>query len=212
MTNADLIRLIAQAPLTTGYRFELPQLADIPPLVTALAGWFPDIGVGSASCYLQPPFYAQKVWLLDGTAQDNIVLLLKKDAATVGMFACKTDDITQSVYAGLGVAAAGHRGANVAQAGMVFTEALGRQRCMGFVYGMATFRHPYAQRAFERAGWHLVGIMPGYDLEQVAPGTIKRVYEAVYAKSLVPEQQLQRPERCNLTPRAQALFDAVFGG
>ena len=81
---------------------------------------------------------------------------------------------------------------------------------MGLAYGMATMKAPYAQRAFERAGWQLIGITPGYDREMVAPGLVKRVYEALYAKVLVADVGLLRPQRQNLTPRTQALFDWVF--
>jgi hypothetical protein len=114
------------------------------------------------------------------------------------------------VHARLGVAAPKHRGARLAQAGMRFIEEIGRRMGMGFVYGMATLKTPHAQRAFERAGWQLIGITPGYDREMVAPGVVKRVYEAVYAKVLVADDGLLRPRRQNLTPRTQALFNWVF--
>ena len=64
---------------------------------------------------------------------------------------------------------------------------------MGLVYGMATLKAPHAQRAFERAGWQLIGITPGYDREMVAPGVVKRVYEAVYAKVLVARRRPVAP-------------------
>ena len=38
----------------------------------------------------------------------------------------------------------------------------------------------------------------------------KRVFEGVYAKVLVPEEELLRPDPRNLTPRARALFDFLF--
>src|SRR5262249_31749998 len=115
------------------------------------------------------------------------------------------------IYAGLGVAAPEHRGSRVAQAGMAFVESLGSHLGMGFVFGMATLKHPYAQRAFERAGWQLVGIMPGYDQELIPPGVVKRVYEAMYSKVLEPERLLE-PQAQNMTPRTREMFGAVFGG
>jgi hypothetical protein len=71
---------------------------------------------------------------------------------------------------------------------------------------------PHAQRAFERAGWQLIAIAPGYDRELVAPGVVKRVFEAVYAKVLVAPSGLLFPQPHNLTPRTQAFFNRVFGG
>ena len=115
-----------------------------------------------------------------------------------------------SVYAGIGVVTPRHRGANLAQAGIWFTETIGRRLGMGLAYGMATLKAPHAQRAFERAGWRLVGMTPGYDRELVAPGVVKRVYEAVYAKVLVADADLLRPQRRNMTPGTRAFFERVF--
>jgi len=44
----------------------------------------------------------------------------------------------------------------------------------------------------------------------VAPGVVKRVYEAFYAKVLVPDEDLLRPDPKNLSPKAKALFDLLF--
>jgi hypothetical protein len=59
-------------------------------------------------------------------------------------------------------------------------------------------------------GWQLIGFTSGYDQEQVAPGEVKRVFEAVYCKVLVPEEELARPDPKNLTPRTLALYNAIF--
>ena len=155
-------------------------------------------------------FYTEKVFFTGELERDVLVVLLKRGDELAGMFSCERDLDTLSVHARLGVAAPPHRGANLAGAGMALTEAVGRRMSMGLAYGMATMKAPYAQRAFERAGWQLIGITPGYDREMVAPGLVKRVYEALYAKVLVADAGLLRPQRQNLTPRAQALFDWVF--
>ena len=78
-----------------------------------------------------------------------------------GVCSCEFDHDTVSVHAGIGVVAPRHRGANLAQAGIWFAEAIVRRLGMGLAYGMATLKAPHAQRAFERAGWQLVGITPG---------------------------------------------------
>ena len=60
------------------------------------------------------------------------------------------------------------------------------------VYGLGTLRHPHMQATFERMGWQLIGITSRVRPERVvAPGVVKRVYEAVYAKVLVPEELLR---------------------
>ena len=60
--------------------------------------------------------------------------------------------------------------------------------------------------------WRLIGIAPGYDREMIAPGIVKRVYEAVYAKVLVAETNLLHPHARNLTGRTGAFFRLLFPG
>jgi hypothetical protein len=66
------------------------------------------------------------------------------------------------------------------------------------------------QHALESAGFQLIGFTSGYDCEEVAPGDVRRVFEGVYCKVLVPDDELVRPDPANLTPRARALFDELF--
>lgn len=207
---ADMEQLVGGMPLGEGYRFELLKRTEVGALIGFIKTWFPDISVGGASCYLRNEFYTEKVFFTGELERDVLVVLLKRGDELAGLFSCERDLDTLSVHARLGVAAPPHRGANLAGAGMALTEAVGRRMSMGLAYGMATMKAPYAQRAFERAGWQLIGITPGYDREMVAPGLVKRVYEALYAKVLVADVGLLRPQRQNLTPRTQALFDWVF--
>jgi hypothetical protein len=44
----------------------------------------------------------------------------------------------------------------------------------------------------------------------VAPGVVKRVFEAYYAKILVPHDELLVPDIKNLTPQTLALFTQLF--
>jgi hypothetical protein len=209
-TVADVSRFAAAAPLTAGYRFELLRRDEIGAVIGVLQAWYRDVSLGSAACHFDECYYENEVLLEDSPQRDAIVLTLKSDAGLVGMFSCKLDQPTRSIYAGLGVAAAEHRGASIAHAGIMFVEAVALHLGMGFAYGMATLKHPYAQLAFERAGWRLVGIAPGYDRELIAPEVVKRVYEAVYAK--VFGDDLLRPLVHNMTPRTRALFSSLFSG
>jgi hypothetical protein len=65
-----------------------------------------------------------------------------------------------------------------------------------FIYALVTLKHPYMQQGLEQAGYRLLGFFPGYDRELVAPGVVKRVYQAVYASSSRP-----RTRCCGPTPR-----------
>jgi hypothetical protein len=44
----------------------------------------------------------------------------------------------------------------------------------------------------------------------VAPGVVKRVYQAVYAKLLAPENKVLRPDPKNMTPRTKGLYELLF--
>jgi hypothetical protein len=81
---------------------------------------------------------------------------------------------------------------------------------LGMVYGMATLKSPYSQRAFERAGWQLIGIAPGLDREMVEPGVVKRVYEALYVKPLVDPGDMLSPHPANMTERTREVFRLLF--
>ena len=202
--------IAARAPLAKGYRFELLERKEIAAVIGLIATWFPDIRVGGASGYLREAFYAEQVYFDDACSRNVIVQLLKQGDELAGVFTCEFDRDRLSVYGGIGVVTPRHRGANLAQAGIWFTETIGRRLGMGLAYGMATLKAPHAQRAFERAGWRLVGMTPGYDRELVAPGVVKRVYEAVYAKVLVADADLLHPERRNMTPDTRDFFERVF--
>ena len=210
MNWTGIDKTAAQVSLPEGYRFELLQRAEIPGLIGAIKSWFPDISVGSASCYLREGFYGEEVFFSDAPEKDVLVVLIKRDQELAGLFSCERDRDTLALYGRLAVVGPRYRGANLCQSCVALAEAIGRKLGMGMVYGMATLKIPHVQMAFERSGWQLIGITPGYDREMVAPGVVKRVYEAIYAKVLVADAGLLRPQPQNLTPRTQAFFDLLF--
>ncbi|HEX9301707.1 MAG TPA: hypothetical protein VF959_05095 [Casimicrobiaceae bacterium] len=203
-------KTIAKVPLARGYRFVLPQQREIPAIVAAVKAWFPEISVGSASCFLRENFFRDDVYFPGEPEKDVLVVLIKKGRELAGLFSCDRDRNTLSLYARLGVIAPRHRGMGLSRAFPLLAEAIGRTIGMGMIYGMATLKVPHVQRVFETLGWQLIGITPGYDREMVAPGVVKRVYEAVYAKVLVAETRLLLPCARNLTERTRAFFRLLF--
>jgi GNAT superfamily N-acetyltransferase len=89
-------------------------------------------------------------------------------------------------------------------------EEAGRRMGAAFIYAMVTLKHRYMQQGLENGGYRLLGFFPGYDRELVAPGVVKRVYQAVYAKLLAPEDNVLRPDVKNMTPTAKALYTLLF--
>ena len=136
--------------------------------------------------------------------------IIKKGDELVGMGSWERESAALTLFARLGVIAPAHRGARMAVLAMELGEKMGRSMGAGFIYTLATMKMPQMQLALERAGYQLIGFMPGYDREEVAPGVVKRVFEAGYAKRLAPAEEYLRPDDKNMTPNAKRLFDTIF--
>lgn len=211
MMNWPTIEQIsAMVTLPDGFRFDSLARADIPALIAALKQWHPDIAVGGGSCYLREDFYTELVELQGEEKKSIFVGQFRCGDELAGMWSWEQEPDALTLYGRLIVIAPQYRSAKIASLVMPMAEAAGRLIGAEFLFGLATLKIPHMQRALEGAGYQLVGFTSGYDREEVAPGVIKRVFEAAYCKSLVPEDELVRPDRNNLTPRAQALFDVLF--
>lgn len=202
--------LAAKSPLPEGYCYAQLNHGEIPALMDFLTKWFSEVAVGAASCYLRESFYLKRVFLEGESEKDVIVLLVKKEQEIVAMFSAEWDQDTLVLYGRLGVVAEAHRGMHLCESVIALTEIIGRSMGMGMAFGMATLHIPYMQIALEKQGFQLVGITPGYDREVIAPGVVKRVHEAIYAKFLVDADDLLVPRPENLTPKTKALFDSLF--
>ena len=203
-------QLSALSTLPTGYSYELLTERSISELVRAMTDWHQSFSVGAASAYLRESFYRENAYL-GGSDQKNIlVLLIRKDSDLAGMFSAECDPDTLSLYARLAVVSPEHRGAGIMVPTSKLLEPMAKSMGLEFVYAMATLKIPHVQMTFERLGYRLLGFVPGYDREEVSPGNIKRVCEAVYGKVLVSPDSLLQPDAANLTPAAKALFDSVF--
>jgi len=197
------------APLPQGYSYAFPTRAEIGRIIRALEQWYPGIAVGNASCHMRESFYTSRVYLGDYEERDFLVTLLKCQGELAAIFSVERDVDSRVIYGRIGAIAPEHRGAHLSRALLALEEAIGRAMSMGMVYGLATLRHPYFQQTFERMGWQLIGIMPGFDQELVAPGEVRRVYEAVYVKVLEPSTLLA-PDKGSMTDAVRNLYALLF--
>jgi hypothetical protein len=196
-------------PMPKGYRYERLDRASVVPLIAA-QDLHPAIAVGTASCFLREDFYQNRV-CLDGEVEKNILVVqIKFNDELVGMWAVEREVEALAIYARLIVLAPAHRGAKLSVLTLAGSENFSRSMGAQFQYTLATLKFPNLQRALEHGGYRLLGFFPGYGREVIAPGVVKRVYEAVYAKLLVPEEEVLRPDPKNLTPKARALFALLF--
>jgi len=210
MTWPTAEALTDAVPPPDGYRYGLLEHSEIPALVQALDDWFPGLAVGNASCFLREDFYTKHVFFGGREDRDFLVILFKRGDAWAGVLAVERDKDSQVLYGRVGAISNQHRGAGLSKLIPPLMEAMGNAMGMGLVYGLTTLKAPYMQLGFEKAGWRLIGIMPGFDRELVAPGEVKRVFEAIYVKVLVTESEFLRPNLSGMTPATRALFELLF--
>jgi hypothetical protein len=203
-------QLSALTSLPEGFRIDSLRRSDVAALAGAIGRWHPDIAVGGGSCYLRKSFYEEQVYFDDGPDRNVFVALFMRGDEMAGMWSWEKEPDTLALYGRLIIVAPEFRSAKLASRVMPMAEVAGRSMGAEFFFALATLKIPHMQHALETAGWQLIGFTSGYDQEQVAPGIIKRVFEGVYCKALVPDDDLVRPDPNNLTPRARALFDALF--
>jgi len=147
----------------------------------------------------------------DGSADhDFFVIIFKQGNDWAGMLSVERDKDSQVLYGRVGAISKPHRGAGLSKLFPPLMEAMGNAMGMGMVYGLATLKVPNMQVGFEKAGWQLIGIIPGFDRELTGPGQVKRVFEAIYVKILVAESELLRPTVAGMTPATNALFNFLY--
>lgn len=197
-------------PLPDGYHVAVMARGDIPLLIASVRAWFPGVTVGQGSLYLGERFYLDQVVMDDERDRNVIVLLIWRGSELAAFGSWERESAALTLYARLGAVAPAHRGAGLAIAAMQLGERLGRAMGAGFIHTLATMKTPHMQLALQRAGYQLIGFMPGYDREETSPGVVRRVFEAGYAKRLAPAEEFLRPEDRNMTPQVRRLFDFMF--
>ena len=164
------------------------------------------------SCFLREDFYRERVCLDGAIDKDVIVLTLWQRDVLVGVWAGEREVDSLALWGRLVVIAPEHAGIGLTRRTIAGMEEAGRRMGAAFIYALVTLKHPYMQQGLEHAGYRLLGFFPGYDRELVAPGVVKRVYQAVYAKLLAPENKVLRPDPKNMTPRTKELYELLFLG
>jgi GNAT superfamily N-acetyltransferase len=206
-TTADLRALV---PLPEGYQFECFDRAHIAPLIAHIRQWYPGISVGANSGYLRDDYYLERVYFEGEVTRDIWVCPISFNSEIVGVFSLERESDSLTLYGRLIAVAPAHRGANLSKFIIHAAEVIGHSMGAAFLYSMVGLSGPHAQRALETAGYRLLGFFPGYDREEISPGVVKRVYQAVYAKLLVPAQEVHYPDPKNMTPKTRVLFELLF--
>jgi len=99
---AALREMTRHAAVAPGYRLALLERSQVTGVIGALARWFPDVSVGSASGYLEQSFYQRRVWFADGWHQTPVYARdrLPMDVALAGPAILEQLDCTTVVEPG----------------------------------------------------------------------------------------------------------------
>ena len=202
--------LTSTCALPDGYAYQVLREEYIDEVASSVLDWQPTWRVGSASVFTQASFYREKAFLDGGVPRDVFVLLIRAGTELVAVLPMERIPEALTLYGCLAVVSPAHRGRFAPKMRGDYLEAVARLVGIEFIYAMATLRHTGAQRWFEFMGYQLVGFAPGYDREEISPGVIRRVVEAIYAKSLVPNEMLLTPSADQMTPTVCKAYQAFI--
>jgi len=212
MNWVAIAELRSNLPIPHGFCIEQLKRTEAPELIRCFKIWFPDVTVGAESCYQREDFYSREVYMEGEPEQDVVVFLIKKGEELAAMFSMQRYEDTLTLYGRIGAIAPEYRGEKLAYIAPALLDAMGRAMGMEVIYALAEFTIPNMQRVLESRGFRIVGIIPASDRLMVAPGVIKRVYEAVYIKVLAADASVLRPQPESMTPRTKALYEFLFAG
>lgn len=196
--------------LPAGYSVQVLRSEHLAAVTAALPQWYPDITFGMNSVFLREGFYRERVCLDGARDRDVLVLTVWHSDELVLVYAVEREVDSLAVWGRVVAVAPQHAGQGLTRRMMEGMEEHGRRMGAAFLYAMVTLRHRFMQQTLESAGYRLLGMWPGFDRELVAPGVVKRVYQAAYAKLLAPEDKVLRPDPKNMTPTTRALYALLF--
>ena len=197
-----------------GYRVEQLARVDIPEVTERLRAWYPDICVGTESRHLEAGFYEREFFLRGEDPARSLVGLLcrpRDGHELVAMMTLERNARGRQISSPMGAVEPSSRGIGLGHIGTVMLETVGRNIGAEVAYYFATLKVARTQRNAERHGFTLVGIVPAFDQDAVAPGTVRRVYEGLYAKVLADPARIQLPAWEAMIPSTRALYRHLFG-
>ncbi|NBD11684.1 hypothetical protein FOF48_29340 [Corallococcus sp. Z5C101001] len=210
----DLREMLGEHEAPGGHSLEQLSREDIPLVTGLLRGWYPDIQVGTESRHLEPSFY-EREFFLRGESPDRplcaVLCRTREQHDIIGLLTLEKNARGLQISAPMGVVEPSRRGMGIGQFGVSLLEVVGRSIGAEVALYYSTLKVAQAQLNAERRGFKLVGIVPAFDMDAIAPGTVKRVYEAIYAKVLVSPERIHVPDWDALVPSTRALFTHLFG-
>lgn len=206
--NLETIQATIVPP--AGYSLKLMEASDADEFARLLSEWYPDIQVGSESRFLRPEFYQNRIFSNEPRENsDFLPILYARDGEIGGWIFLEKNNDSLTVTSPMAGIVPTHRGtgSGIAHFGPQLLEAVARIMGAEMIYYISTLRSKSVQVGAEKAGYQLVGILPAFDRDQISPGKVVRVYEAVYAKVLARGESIQAPSKDSMTPTTLALWE-----
>ena len=210
----SLDEMFGQLKSPEGCSVEQLSREEVPLVTMLLSTWYPDIRVGTESRHLEPAFYDKDVYLKGESPDRPVYAFICRDLATqdiIGLMTLERNVRGLQLSATMGAVEPSQRGLGLGQLGISLLEQVGRSIGAEVVLYYSTLKLARVQRNAEHRGFKLVGLVPAFDVDAIAPNTVKRVYEALYAKVLVGPERVHIPDWNALIPTTRALYTHLFG-
>ena len=195
-----------------GYTFRPLAREELPTIIERLRAWYPDVVVGAESCHLDETFWLEQVVFQGEEATGKAIYGFGfwYGPEYAGFITFELNPRSRVIHGRLGVVSPLHRHAHLMYAAIQLAEHIGRAAGAELIMNYATLQHSYSQAVLEKCGFKLVGITPAHDRDMVRPGTVERVFEALYVKVLVPPEEIREPPPEALLPATRRLYDHLF--
>ncbi len=184
--------------------------AELSTLPERLRSWYPTIGVGAESVFLEPEVLQTQLASAHHPERDLFAFAICRDGEVVGFQAFEREVAARTLHARLGVLAPEARAGFLGALGFMLFETLGALMGAELLLVWVTLASRGQQLFAERRGFSLCGLVPAFDRDQQPDGRVMRVMEALFSKSLVDSAQVQWPTEAQLTPRSRAALAVLF--
>lgn len=204
--------LPATVAIPEGYTFRPIAHEEVSTVVDRLRAWYPDVIVGAESCHTDEAFWHEQVMLQGEETSGKALYGLSfwHGAEYTGFITFELNPGSRAIHGRLGVVSPKHRHAQLMFTAISLAEVIARGAGAEIILNYATLQHPFSQAVLEKCGFKLVGIVPAHDRDMVLPGTIRRVFEALYIKLLVPPEELLEPSLDAMLPETRRLYEHLF--
>jgi GNAT superfamily N-acetyltransferase len=214
-TWPDVAQLGRRLGLPAGVTVRAASRADAPWLTSLPPAFFPELPYGAPASLGSLRFYEEHV-ALHGEAQSLTerpcqVFLFEQDAQPILLCVLSYEAWSGTLRCEYGAVAAAHKRRGLATLALRLVRLIGDAVAASAIQVFATLRHPAVQRACERAGFHLWGVLPAFERYEAAAGGVKRGSQALYGISRIPPARSHWPAAASL-PAHRARIAAFLRG